>query len=220
MTEPSAAASMITGQLLTNNIYAPAILQAMTSVRREDFLPARLQHCAYVDEDLDIGGGRFLMEPLVFARLIDMAAINRQCRVLSIGVLQGYSAIVLSRLAEHVTGTELEEQMVAKARENLQRYNAGNVQLHTVKSLTAGYKKDAPYDVIVINGAIDFVPEELGAQLAMGGRLVAVHQETTRPDEPMGLGKTILVKRISNQLQYREYSDAFTALLPGVERDR
>lgn len=219
MQEPTYAASMIAGQLLTNNIADKRILQAMGAIHREEFLPDELQHCAYVDEDLNVGNGRFLMEPLVFARLLDMAAITPQCRVLSVGVLSGYSALVLSRLAAQVTGIELDADMVQFAKEQAKKYNIANVDFQQVKSLAAGYEKSAPYDVIVINGAIDFVPEELGTQLTIGGRLVAVHQEAKRPDAPMGLGKGLLVKRVSNQLQYREHFDAFTAVLPGFARE-
>lgn len=210
---------MIQGQLLTNDISDPRILQAMATVRREDFLPEHLKSSAYVDEDLAVGGGRYLMEPLVFARLLDMAAITPACRVLLVGALSGYAAAVACQLGGHITATEIDAERINEAKDRLGRLYIENVDLQKVKSLAEGYAPSSPYEVVVVCGAIDFVPEDLGAQLALGGRLVAVHRKAARPGVPMGLGKAMLVKRISNQLQYREMFDASTALLPGFARE-
>lgn len=213
MHSTSRASGMILGQLLTNEITDPRILNAMAAVPREYFVPEHLKHCAYVDEDLDIGGGRYLLEPLVIARLLDLAGLTPACRVLCVGGYNGYLPSILARLSGQITAIDTDEKALSEAREHYKRQNIHNVQQHKVKSLVEGYGLSAPYDAIIVNGAVQFVPEALGEQLGLSGKLVAVHQKKNRPGAAFGLGKIILVRRINSKLQYREYSDAATALL-------
>src|SRR5690606_3384590 len=181
------------------------LLRAMLSVPRELFVPDRLKHAVYVDEDLDLGGGRYLISPLTLARLLAMADIRPHSRALCVGALSGYCAAVLSKLAAHVVATENDAAQVEKMRANLQQLNILNVDIQQTKTLTEGYAPSAPYHMILLTGAIDFIPEEIGMQLAMGGTLVAVRRVSERPGEDGGLGRGLLVKRIHNQLHYREH---------------
>ena len=210
--------NMILGQLFTNDIANKHIFSAMAQVPREAFVPDRLHGVAYVDEDLDVGGGRYLMEPLTFARLLDMAEITPSCRVLNIGCHSGYSAAVLARLSALVVATDSDARALEEARLHMQQMKITNVNLQHVASLTDGYAPAAPYDVIVIQGAINFISEALAAQLASGGRLVTVRNVATRPGMRGGLGKGLLIRRLEQKLQYREYFDASCALLPGFEQ--
>src|SRR5690606_26816472 len=112
MTRPDTAAdlnprmNMALGQLLVNEVLDQRLLRAMLSVPRELFVPDRLKHAVYVDEDLDLGGGRYLISPLTLARLLAMADIRPHSRALCVGALSGYCAAVLSKLAAHVVATE------------------------------------------------------------------------------------------------------------------
>lgn len=207
--------NMILGQLFTNEISSRDIFSAMVNIPREAFVPERLHGAAYVDEDLDVGGGRFLMAPLTFAKLLDLAEITPSCRVLNIGCHTGYSAAVISRLAAMVIATDIDTAALEQARLHMNHMHLTNVTLHPVKSLADGYAPAAPYDVIVIHGAINFISEQLAAQLAVGGRLVTVRQVMNGPGLPGGLGKGLLIKRIDQKLQYREFFDAGSPLLPG-----
>ena len=209
---------MILGQLYTNDINDKRILEAMAEIPREPFLPANLQGAAYVDEDLDVGGGRYMMAPLTFAKLLDLAEITPACRILNIGCLSGYSAAILSRLGAHVVGIDSDANAIVAARTQLQRMNIANVNLQPVSTMSDGYAMSAPYNVIVIQGAISFMSEVLGSQLAIGGRLVAVRNVAQRSDTAIGLGKGLLVTRTHHKLQYREHFDASCAILPSFEQ--
>jgi protein-L-isoaspartate(D-aspartate) O-methyltransferase len=209
---------MILGQLYTNDIVDKRILEAMNDIAREPFLPEILRGAAYVDEDLDVGNGRYLMEPLIFAKLLDLAAITPSCRVLTIGCLSGYSAAILSKLASHVVAVDSDPAAIAQAHEHMKRLGITNVNLQVVKTMADGYALSAPYNAIVIQGAIDFISEALGSQLAVGGRLVAVRNIARRVDIKGGLGKGLLVTRLDHKLQYREHFDASCPLLPGFEQ--
>jgi len=209
--------NMMLGQLLTNDIGDKRILDAMTAIPREPFLPEALRGAAYVDEDLSVGNGRYIMEPLVFARLLDLARVAPDCRVLVIGCLTGYSAAILSKLAAHVTAIDSDETAIQQARGHMERLTLSNVNLHHVKNMAEGYPLSAPYNIIVIGGAIDVIPETLSKQLAIGGRLVCVQNISKRVGSKGGLGKGLLVTRFDHTMQHREHFDASCPILPGFE---
>ena len=209
--------AMILGQLYTNDIVDKRILSAMADIAREPFLPANLRGAAYVDEDMEISDGRYQMAPLTFAKLLDLAKITPNCRVLNIGCMSGYSAAILSRLSDRVTAIDCDTSAVAQAQIQLQRLKITNVNLQTVKDMSEGYAQAASYNVIVINGAINAISEKLGSQLVVGGRMVTVRRIASRSDSGLGLGKGLLVTRLDNKLQYREHFDASCALLPGFD---
>ncbi|MDX1974975.1 MAG: protein-L-isoaspartate O-methyltransferase [Rickettsiales bacterium] len=207
--------NMALGQLYTNEI-DPVILQAMVDVPREKFVPEHLKHCAYVDEDLEVAKGRYLLEPLIFAKLIHLAEIKRSDRVLLIGCLSGYGVAVLSKLAGHVVGIENEPALIQQAQSNL--IGISDIDLQVVSSMADGYGKSSPYDVIIIAGSVDFIPELLGQQLSAHGRIVTIKNIRQRPGAAGGLGKGLLVKRVNHQLHYRELFDAASNLVPGFEQ--
>ena len=209
--------NMMLGQLLTNDIGDKRILDAMSYIPREPFVPEHLSGAAYVDEDLDVGNGRFIMEPLTFVKLLDMAGLTPDCRALVIGALSGYAAAIVSKLAAHVVAVDTDEVALTQARDHMARLNISNVNIQPVKALTEGYRVGSPYNVIVVMGAITIIPESLGNQLSVNGRLVAIHNIARRPGMKGGLGKGLLVTRIEHTLQYRESFDASCPLLPGFE---
>jgi len=171
---------MVDGQLRTTGITDARILSAMGSIPREAFLPALRRPLAYLDEDIDIptasGRPRHLMEPSPFARLAQLAVIGPADRVLDVGCGTGYSSAVLSRLAASVDGLECEADLAESARATLAKLDVGNVTV-VEGALEDGYPQNAPYDVILLGGAVDEVPEALFGQLVEGGRVVAVTGE-------------------------------------------
>lgn len=170
---------MVDGQIRTTDVTDPAILLAMGSVPREMFVDARLRDLAYIDEDLQIAPAeagrpaRFLMEPSPFAKLLQLAEIGVGDSVLDIGCGTGYSAAVLANLAASVVALESDSVLAGRARAALEELGITDVEL-VVGPLAEGHAARAPYDVILVGGAVDAIPETLFAQLKERGRLVAV----------------------------------------------
>ncbi len=206
--------AMIYGQLLTNKITDKRILQAMLDVPREMFLPKALQGSAYVDEELELGDGRALIEPLVLAQLLDLAEISPSARVLVVGCLGGYAVAVAAKLAAHVVGIEQEAKYIGEARTHMTQLGLKNTDIQQVADLKAGYAMSSPYDAIILCGAVQYIPDDLSAQLSKNGCLVAVRNVAVRPGAQEGLGKNMRLTRLSHQLQYREHGDASVRLLP------
>lgn len=217
---PSSAAQrqhMIVSQLMTNEVLDPVILAAIRDIPREPFLPEKLRGAAYVDGDLEVAPGRYLMSPLTFARLIQLAEITKKDRVLVVGCLSGYAAAVVAKLAGKVTAIETDANFIAQATVHMERLRLTNVTLQQVTSLIEGGAA-APYNIIIIHGAVVTLPERLAMQMAVGGKLVTVRNASQRPGIKGGLGKGLLVQRIGDELQYREYFDSASNILPGFER--
>ncbi|WP_321392098.1 protein-L-isoaspartate O-methyltransferase [Emcibacter sp.] len=186
MTNASQArSSMIEGQLRPNNINDENVIEAIASVNREKFVPKAFAGVAYVDEDIRVAEGRYLMEPMVFGRLLSEAHIKPTDLVLDIACGTGYSSAVLARLAEAVVALEEDDGLVETGTAVLAEEACDNVAV--VKGdITAGLAKQGPYDLIFINGMVDDVPQTLLEQLSENGRLVCVLNDR-------GVGKASLV---------------------------
>ncbi len=206
--------NMVESQIRTNKVTDPGIILAFESLPRERFVPADKRGIAYIDEDLPIGRGRYLMEPMVLARLLQAARPGPEDIMLDVGCGSGYSTAVMARLGATVVGLESEESLAAQANELLSELGIDNA-LVVKGELTAGYAKQAPYDVILIDGSVDYVPEALFEQLADGGRLVTVLRS---PDG--GLGQATLYRHDDGVVAHRALFDAATPLLPGFEKKR
>lgn len=202
--------NMVESQLRTNKVTDTRLILAMAEVPRSRFLPERLAGVAYVDEDMALGDGRHVMEPMVFARLVQAAAIQASDVVLEIGTGCGYGTSVLARLASTVVSVESDAALAAGAAARLSAMGVDNaVVVHG--ELTAGHAAQAPYDVVIFEGAVADVPAAILAQLGPAGRLVAVQR---RGDGP---GRAILWQRSDAGLASRILFDANTPLLPGFE---
>jgi protein-L-isoaspartate(D-aspartate) O-methyltransferase len=201
---------MVESQLRTNKVTDEAILATMGEVPRELFVPRALKGVAYLDDDLQIAPGRYLMEPMVFGRLLQLAEIKPTDLVLVIGCANGYSAVVTGRIANGVVAVESDPVLAQKAQELLTELEATNVSL-VRGPLEVGHPSQAPYDVILFDGAVEQIPETISRQLAIGGRLVAVV-------ETEGVGRATLVTRTETGLSHRVAFDAAIPLLPGFAR--
>ncbi|MBV8592826.1 MAG: protein-L-isoaspartate O-methyltransferase, partial [Caulobacteraceae bacterium] len=192
----AARLNMVESQVRPNKVTDPRLLEALLEVSREDFVPDQLRGVAYVDEDVPLGGGRFLMEPMVFARLVQTAAVKPGDTVLEVGGGTGYSAAVLARLAARVVTLESEAELGRQAEANLRRLGVSNARV-AIGPLVGGYAAAAPYAVILFGGAVERVPSGIIDQLAEGGRLVAV---IAPPGEP---GRATLITRVGGALSRR-----------------
>jgi protein-L-isoaspartate(D-aspartate) O-methyltransferase len=162
--------NMVESQVRPNGITDHRIIDAMARVKREDFVPAERKTIAYLDEDVLLKDGRYLIEPMAFARMIHLALIKPTDRVLVVGAATGYGAKVISMLAQSVVALESDGELAGLARHNLA--DCATVQV-VEGPLAAGHAAGAPYDIILVEGRIAAVPDGLFGQLANDGRIVA-----------------------------------------------
>lgn len=167
---------MVESQVRTTDVTDAAILSAMFEIPREEFVPAQWRSLAYIDEDIEISAGqpgRVLMQASPFAKLIQLAEVRPGDLVLDVGCGSGYSTAVLAHIAGFVVALENDQTLVAEAGRRLAALGYENVSV-VEGPLPAGHAAQAPYDVIVVEGAVDEIPDALIGQLKDGGRLVAV----------------------------------------------
>lgn len=155
--------AMVTGQLRTTAVNDPRVIAAMSDVPREQFVPRERQPLAYLDVSVPIGGGRALPSPMVTGRLLTQARVRPTDRVLVVGAATGYSAAVAAQLAASVIALDTADAPAGPA------LPATVSRVHG--ALAEGWAEGAPYDVILVDGAVEQVPPALIAQLADGGRL-------------------------------------------------
>ncbi len=204
--------NMVESQIRTNKVTNAELLKALETVPRERFLPAEWAHAAYVDEDVPLAPGRYLMEPMVFARLVQLADPQVTDRVLVVGSGSGYGAAVLAELARAVVALECDSGLAARGREQFARLRIdGATQVDG--PLSEGWPLKAPYDMILVEGAVELLPGALFEQLADGGRLVAVV-------EADGIGRATLFDKRNDVLSHRVVFDASVPILPGLKRKR
>ena len=154
---------MVDGQVRPNKVNDARILAAMRSLPRERFVPADRAALAYSDEDVALGGGRFLMEPMVTARLVQMAAVQDGERALVVGAGTGYGAALLALCGATVTALESDPALLAIARVVVPSLTGGVAIVEG--NLADGWKATAPYDVILIEGAVPELPPAVVAQI-------------------------------------------------------
>ena len=162
--------NMVESQVRPNGITDHRIIDAMARVKREDFVPADRKTLAYLDEDVLLKEGRYLIEPMAFARMAHLALIKPTDRALVVGAATGYGAKVISMLAQSVVALESDGDLAELARRNLTDCNTVTV---VYGPLSEGHAAGAPYDIILVEGRIEAVPDSLFGQLANEGRIVA-----------------------------------------------
>ncbi|MFP6735481.1 MAG: protein-L-isoaspartate O-methyltransferase [Rhodospirillales bacterium] len=207
----AARRNMVESQIRTNRVTDERIVAALGEIPRELFVGEDRAAIAYVDEALTLGGGRYLMEPMAFAMLLQAAEIGGDDVVLDIGCATGYSSAVLARFAGTVVALEEDTGFAARATELLAELKIDNVAVME-GALTAGHAGQAPYNAIVISGAVAEVPEVIIGQLADGGRLVFIEASED------GLGRGFLIGKYGESISRRHIFDAGSPILPGFER--
>jgi protein-L-isoaspartate(D-aspartate) O-methyltransferase len=198
---------MVDGQVRTADVTNPDLLAAMLAVPRELFVPPSRTEQAYLDSDIAIANGRALLKPMVLAKLIQAAQVGSGDRILDVGCGTGYSSAVLSRIAGSVVALEEDPVLAGRAQEALAAVGAERAVVAT-GPLIAGWPAGAPYDLILLNGATEIVPEALGIQLQPNGRLACIFGRVPT-------GKATLFRLIEGQLVGRPIFDAAALVLPG-----
>jgi len=204
----TARAKMIDCQLRPNKVTDERIIDAFARLQRELFVPEHLRGVAYVDEALPLGKGRYLMEPMVAARLLQAAMPDRKDTALVVGAGVGYEAALLALLVRSVVALEEDAELARLGRAALVDHRIASVS-YVEEPLSAGHRQRAPYDVILFGGAVAAIPSEVAAQLSEGGRMAAV----LRPGQ--GVVRATLTTRTGGELAPRVIFDAATPLLAG-----
>ncbi|MFL6773344.1 MAG: protein-L-isoaspartate O-methyltransferase family protein [Sphingomicrobium sp.] len=201
----AARAAMVENQLRPQGVTDPAVLDAMRRVKREKFLPSHTRPLAYVDRAVAIGGRRFLAAPAVLGQLLTQMMPEPGQRALVIGAGTGYSAAVLAAMGLEVTAVESDAALAAAAREE---------KVDVVEAeLEAGDPKGASYDQILIDGAVEYIPDAIIDQLAEGGRLGAALVDR-------GVTRLIVGRKAAGAFGYLSIGDAGVPALPGFSRPK
>ena len=204
--------NMVECQLRTNKVTDEQVLDAMRDLPREVFVPSAKSTLAYIDEDVQLSGDRYMMEPMALARMLQAVQVNKDESVLVVGAATGYMAAVAGKLGGPVFALESNSDLAAEASKALTDFALDNV-IVVEGDLEKGCPDQAPFDVILFQGSVEVVPDEILAQLNEGGRLAAVRVEN-------GLGRAVLYWKQNGALSDRELFDANVKPLPGFVRPK
>jgi protein-L-isoaspartate(D-aspartate) O-methyltransferase len=201
-------AAMVASQLRTNNVSDPRVVSAVENVARERFVPIERRALAYIDVPVPLGSGRALNAPMATARLLTEAKLSPVDKLLIIGAATGYSAAVAAKLAGSVTAVEEDEALLTQAQTNL----ADDKRIMLVHGpLVAGWEASAPYDAIIIDGAVEQISDVIITQLVEGGRILAGLDDA-------GVTRLAAGRRIGNSCPMIAFADIETVRLPGFGR--
>lgn len=201
--------AMVASQLRTTGVNDPRVVAAMGEVPRERFVPRDKVPIAYADALVPLTGGRALNSPMSLGRLLTQAAPRESDHCLVVGAATGYAAAVLARLTRSVVAVEEDRELAASAREAL----AGTAVELVEGPLAGGHAERAPYDLILIDGAVEHVPDALVGQLAESGRLAAAILDD-------GVARLSLGRRAGGAFGTVAFADVATAVLPGFTRPK
>ena len=204
--------NMVEGQLRPNRVNDAGLLAALGELPRERFLPEGLRSVAYADDDVPLGNGRFMMEPMVLARLIQILQPQNGDKALVVAAGLGYGAAILARLTKSVVAVETDAALAATAAKTLQELGVSGVE-QMAGPAEQGASTSGPYDIVLIEGAVPEVPQAIADQLAEGGRLA-----TVIADPSGALGVAHLFVKQGGVMSGRPLFDAGTPLLPGFAR--
>lgn len=201
---------MVDTQVRPSDVTQLPVIEAMLSIPREDFVPAHRRPVAYLGENMDIGQGRALLAPRTLAKMVNALDIGPDDLLLDLGCGYGYSTAVLAWMAQAVVAVEEVEELAAEAQARLAGAEIFNAAVIS-GPLVQGHAAQAPYDAILINGAVEEIPDTIADQLRDGGRIVALFQERT-------LGVVRLGHKVNGVVNWRFAFNAHAPLLVGFTR--
>lgn len=202
---------MVDTQVRPSDVTKFPIIDAMLTVRREDFVPAAQREAAYMGENLNLGGNRVILEPRTLAKMLDALDISNDELVLDIGSALGYSSAVIAHMAEAVVAVEADEAMAAEAQEALSEAGVDNVILH-VAPLTEGAPQHGPYDVMLVQGGVAQLPVGLQDQLKDGGRVACLFMQGA-------LGEVRIGHKSGGVISWRMSFNAGAPILTGFAKE-
>ena len=202
---------MVDTQVRPSDVTKFPIIDALLSVPREDFVPDAKREAAYIGENIEIGAGRVLLESRTFAKMLEAADIQPSDVVLDLGCGLGYSTAILAQLADFVVAVEDEAGRAEEAQQNLSDHGIDNAAVFE-GSLVDGAAKNGPYDVILLQGAVEQVPATLLAQVKDGGRIVAIFAEGA-------LGVVRVGRKIDGTVNWRMSFNASAPVLAGFAKE-
>lgn len=203
----AAREAMVDCQVRPSDVTRYPIILAMLEVPREVYVPEAVRPVAYLGDPLPLGGGRTLLDPRVFAKMLDAVEIGPSDLVLDVGCGLGYSTAVIAHMAEAAIAVEEDAALAAAAAATL---TAEGVDNAVVKAgpLAAGVPAHGLYDAIVVEGGVERLPETLADQLKPGGRIVAIFVDGA-------LGQARLGLKTAEGIAWRRIFDAMAPVLPG-----
>ena len=203
---------MVDTQVRPNDVTSYPVIEAMLNVPREQFVPDSRRDVAYAGENLELAPGRVLLEPRTLGKMIDILDLQNSDLVLDIGCGFGYSAAVMARIAEAVVAVEDDADMATQAEARLAAQDVFNVAV-VQGALNAGWAGQAPYDAILIEGAIEEIPAAITDQLNEGGRIIALFREGH-------LGVVKFGRKLDGRINWRFAFHADAPVLPGFAQLR
>ncbi len=206
----AARTAMVDRQVRPADVTDYAIIEAMLTTPRERYAPKAYRSVAYAGEHIPLGEGRVALDCRTFAKMLEAADIGPDDLVLDLAPGLGYSIAVIGRLAAAAVGIEPDEAMATNSAETLDALGVDNAVV-TVGDPIEGDADHGPFDVIILNGAVEHVPRNLLCQLKDGGRLVAIWREGA-------LGQCRITRRIGDTFNTRRVFDASAPVLSGFEK--
>ena len=194
--------NMVENQIRANKVTSLNVINAFLDVPREKFVPDALQEISYVDEDIQLSRNRFMMKPMILARLFQSLSLKGNENILHVGSNTGYGSAILSRMCSSVISLESDKKLFETSIHTFSNMGFDNVvPLHG--SMENGVEKEAPFDIIFIEGSIETEPKSLFSQLNENGKLIAI----IRPAN-IKIGKAKLFFKISNEIGLENLFDA------------
>ncbi len=201
---------MVDTQVRPSDVTKFPIIDAMLAVPREAYVPRQLRDTAYIGENLPLAMGRVILEPRTLAKMLDALDIGNDELVLDIGCGLGYSTAVIARMAQAVIGLESDASMAEDAQTTLSDHDVDNAMVQ-VGALEDGAAEHGPYDVIILQGAVEVLPETLSDQLKENGRICALFAQGA-------LGVVRVGYKVDGQISWRDAFNAGAPVLDGFQR--
>ena len=194
--------NMVNNQIITNKVLNPNLIEAILNLEKEKFIPKSLVSLTYSDSEIPFTSSRSLMKTFIFAKIVEFCKIEQNDSILIIGCLTGYSVAILSKLAGYVFGLEDNKEFVTQANKLLGEIACHNCSV-SCGDLKDGLKKNRPFDKIIIEGAVEFIPESIIDQLKEGGKIFSIFK-----NEQSFNGQFMLGLKVNGQVSYRHLFDA------------